>query len=102
MPVRLPPGRARLATRPNLTGSSATLAGLTPLEDTTGVHTDLTIGIRNICCVGHQPADVGKLTPRICRGDREARCQLNQLDTSEGEQLLGADVEGVGPVVRKT
>src|SRR5262249_52689293 len=72
--------------------------GFGALEDTTGVGTGLTIGIRNIGCIAHQPTEIGKLTPRIYRGDPEARCQLNQLDASVGEQLFGADVEGVGPV----
>src|SRR5262245_8557613 len=76
--------------------------GFGVLEDTTGVDTNLTIGIRDIGRVAHQPTAVGKLTARINRGDREARCQLNQLDAPESEQLFGADVEGVGPAARKT
>jgi hypothetical protein len=37
------------------------------------------------------------VTARICRGDGKACYQLYQLDTPEGEQLVAADVEGVGP-----
>ena len=52
--------------------------------------------------LAHQTADVGIATSRIYRGDREACCPLDQLDTPEGERLVGADKEGVGPIARKT
>ena len=53
--------------------------GLGALEDATGIDADLTIRIRHARSVAHQPADFGKLTPRIYRGDRVARRQVEPI-----------------------
>src|SRR5262249_51976500 len=66
------------------------------LEDATGINAHLTIGIRQTRSVAHQPADFGILTPRICRGDRAVRSQLNQLDTSGSEEGAAADESASG------
>jgi hypothetical protein len=41
----------------------------------------------------HQTADFGKLTVCICRGDRVARRQIDQLDTSAEEKAIAANEE---------
>ena len=76
--------------------------GLGALEDAAGIDADLTIRIRNVGSVAHQPADFGIFARRICRGDRVARRQVDQLDTPAGEEGVGADEEGVGPLARKS
>src|SRR5262249_29098320 len=72
------------------------------LEDATGINAHLTIGIRQTRSVAHQPADFGIPTPRICRGDRAVRSQLNQLDTSGSEEGAAADEERVGALTPKS
>ena len=52
--------------------------------------------------VAHQPAGFGKFAPRICRGDRVVRRQVDQLDTPAVEKGVGADEEGVGPLAHKS
>src|SRR6516165_1492430 len=74
---------------------------LRALEDAAGIGTHLTIRIRQAGSVTHQPADLGILTPRIYCGNRVARRQLGQLDTSADEKGAGAEVEGVGPLAYK-
>ena len=48
--------------------------GLRTLEDATGIDADLTPRFRNVGSVAHQAAGFGIVTPRICGGDRMARC----------------------------
>ncbi len=72
------------------------------LEDAAGIDADLTIRIRNVGSVAHQPAGFGKFTRRICRGDRVARRQSGQLDTPAGEEGVAADEERVGPLAHKS
>ena len=76
--------------------------GLGALEDAAGIDADLTTRIRNVGSVAHQPAGFGIFARRICRGDRVARRQLDQLDTPAGEEGVGADEEGVGPLAHKS
>src|SRR5262245_18814608 len=75
--------------------------GLHALEDAAGVDTHLTVRIRQAGSVTHQPADFGILTSRIYRGNRVARRQLGQLDTSADQKGTGADEEDVGPLAHK-
>ena len=56
------------------------------LANATSIDADLTKRFRQALTVAHWPTDIGKLTPTIYRGDRVARCQMGQLDTSAGEK----------------
>ena len=47
------------------------------LKDSTGVDAHLTPCIRKVATVAHQPANFGKLAPRICGRDPMMRCQVN-------------------------
>jgi hypothetical protein len=69
---------------------------LCTLEDTTRIDADLTICVLNGGSVAHQPADFGIFALRICRGDRVARRQVNQLDTPLVEKGAGADKRRIG------
>src|SRR3954462_12740852 len=55
--------------------------GFGALEDAAGICAGLTISIRNVASVGHQPAGFGKFTRRICRWNRVAHRQKGQLET---------------------
>src|SRR6266516_3133698 len=68
------------------------------LEDAAGIDANLTKRIRNVDSVAHQPADFGKVTQRIVRGNRMARREVNQLDTPAGEKGVIANEQGVGPL----
>ena len=71
------------------------------LEDAAGVDAGLTIGIRDIGSVAHQPADLGIGARCICRGDPMMRRQVDQLDAPAVEEGVAGDEEGVGPLARK-
>src|SRR5262245_27510699 len=75
---------------------------LRALEDAAGIDADLTKRIRNVGSVAHQPADFGKLTRGICRGERVARRQVDQLGTSVSKKNGEADEYGVWPVAHKS
>src|SRR5262249_48692157 len=63
---------------------------------------NLTIRILNVASVAHQPADLGKLTDIINRGDHVARRQIDQLDTSADEKAIAADEQRIGALARET
>src|SRR6516164_306098 len=69
------------------------------LEDAAGIDANLTESILDVGSVTHQPTGFGILTHRIYRGNRVARRQLGQLDTSADEKGTGGDEEDVGPLV---
>src|SRR5262249_46318869 len=75
--------------------------GLRAHEDAASIDTHLTIRIRQAGSVTHQPARFGILTPRIYGGNRVARRQVGQLNTSADEKGTSADVEDVGPLAYK-
>ena len=75
---------------------------LRALEDTTGVDADLTIRIRTVGSVTHQPADVRIVAVRECRDACVARRQIDQLHTTAGEEGVPADEERVGPRAHKS
>ena len=49
------------------------IGGLGALEDAAGIDADLTIGIRNIGSIAHQPAGFGIVANCVARGNRMAR-----------------------------
>src|SRR5262249_11219454 len=57
------------------------VGGLGALEDTAGVNSELPKRIDNVGSVAHQPTDFSKIAVGKCRGDRVARCQIDQLGT---------------------
>jgi hypothetical protein len=71
------------------------------LEDARGIDANLAIRIRQACPVAHQPADFGKRAIQINRRDREARCEVDQLDAPRHEEGVGVDEKRVGPLARK-
>src|SRR6266576_4197363 len=71
---------------------------LSALEDSTGVDTDLTPRIRKVAPVAYQPANFGKLAPRIRNGDPVMRRQVDQLDTPAGEEGVDVNEKGIGPL----
>src|SRR5262245_1971042 len=81
-----------------MTGRSA---GLAPFDDKARIGADLTIHIRIVGSVAHQPADFGIMTLRVCRGDLVKRRQVDQLNTPADEQEAAADEESVRPLKRK-
>ena len=66
------------------------LRRLRPLEDAADVNGDLTICIHNVAPVAHQPADLSEVAVRKYRGERVARCQVDQLDTPAVEKGVEA------------
>src|SRR6266536_2027481 len=78
------------------------IRGLGAFEDAAGINADLTPRVPKIASVAHQPADFGKLAPRICGGNRVARRQIDQLETTAGEEGVDVDEKGVGPLAHKT
>ena len=52
--------------------------------------------IRNVGSVAHQSAGFGKVTVRICRGDRVARRHVGQLDTPVSEEGVGSTKRASG------
>src|SRR5262245_6481103 len=74
------------------------ISGLGTFEDAAGVDPDLTKRIHNVGSVTHQPADFGKLTQGICRGERMARRQIDQLSTPANKKNVDADEDGFGPL----
>src|SRR5262245_45059918 len=78
------------------------VSGLCTLEDAANINTHLTIGMRNVAAIGHQPTNLGKFTSRIYRGDSVAPCQLGQLQTPCVEERIAADKEGVRPLPDKS
>ena len=69
---------------------------LRALEDAAGIDSNMTKRIRRVGSVTHQPADFGKLTQGICRGERVARRQVDQLGTPANKKNVEADEDGVG------
>ena len=67
------------------------VCGLGALEDARGIDPNLAIRIRQARPVAHQPADFGKRAIQINRRDREARCEVDQLD-APGEERSRASV----------
>jgi hypothetical protein len=82
--------------------ATGTSAGLSALEDSTGVDADLTPCIRNVTPVAHQPANFDKLAPRIRSGHPMMRRQVDQLDTPTGEKGIDVDENGIGPLAHKS
>src|SRR5262249_12006376 len=75
---------------------------LRALEDATGIDADLMVDIGKIGSVAHQPAGFGKVTCRIRRGDRMARCQVDQLDTPAEEEGIRADEKSIWPLAHES
>ncbi len=78
------------------------VGGLGALDDAAGIGADLAIGIRHACTIAHQPAGFGEIAHPICRGQRVARRQVDQLDAPFGEKGVEADEQRVGPLARKS
>jgi hypothetical protein len=70
-------------------------------EDAAGIDADLPKRIRNVDSVAHQSSDFGKVSHRICCGNRMARREVNQLDTPAGEKGVLADEQGVGSLAHE-
>ena len=56
-----------------------------------GIEAGVTVRIRIVRPIAHQPADFGKLTVRIGRGERVMRRQVCQLEPSADEKAVPAD-----------
>src|SRR5262249_25718749 len=65
--------------------------GLGALEDATDVDTDLTIGIRKVASVTHQPASFGIVSPGIGCRYRKAGREDGKMHTSGVEKGIGTD-----------
>ena len=74
---------------------------LRALEDAAGINADLAIRVGDARAIAHQPTGLDKFTHRVSRGKRMARGQRGQLDAPVGEERVGADKEGVGPLSHK-
>ena len=61
------------------------VGGLLTLEDPAGIDADLTIRIRNVSPVAHQPAGFSNFTRSRCQGYRMARCQGRKLHPPGGK-----------------
>ena len=103
------PGSAFLAGAawPCMACMSACAAGarfvrrLSALDDAAGIDADLTPRIDNVAPITHEAAGFRQKTVRICRGERMARSQIDQLDTSAVEKGVATDEERIGPLPRK-
>src|SRR5262249_57417373 len=71
------------------------------LENEPGAAAELTKEIQNVASVAHHPADFGKRAIKINRRDREARCEVDQLDAPGEEEGVGVDEKRVGALARK-
>src|SRR5262245_14946716 len=78
------------------------ISGLVTLEDAAEIDTNLTKRIHNVGSVTHQPADFGKLTQPIYRGDGVARRQVDQLGTPGVKKGVDADEDGFWPLAHKS
>jgi hypothetical protein len=74
---------------------------LSALDDAAGIDADLTPRIDNVAPITHEAAGFRQKTVRICRGERMARSQIDQLDTSAVEKGVATDEERIGPLPRK-
>jgi hypothetical protein len=72
--------------------------GLRALEDAAGIEAALAPRIHNVGSIVHQPADFGKIPHGICRGQRVARRQLDQLSTPAVKEGIEAYEERIGPL----
>src|SRR3984893_12887435 len=77
------------------------LGRLRPLQDAAGIDADLTPSIRDVASVAHQPAGFSHKAICICRGDRVARRQIDQLDKSAVEKAVATDEKRIGPLAPK-
>src|SRR5262249_29278257 len=77
------------------------VCGLGTLEDARGIDPNPAVRIRQARPVAHQPADFGKRAIKINRRDREARCEVDQLDAPGEEEGVGVDEKRVGALARK-
>ena len=75
--------------------------GFSALEDAAGINADLAVCVCDVASVGHQPAYLGVLTPRICCGQSVTHCQKGQLEAPAVEKGVLADKDGVGPLAHK-
>jgi hypothetical protein len=90
----------RLKTNSNLagctTGRSAALTPLRTLRDA-----DLTIHVRDIGSVAHQPVGCDVIPLAKKRWNPLAHRRGGKLHATAAEECVGSDEEGVGPVPRK-
>jgi len=72
--------------------------GLGALEDAAGIDTELAKRIHDVGSITHQPANLDKVGRRIDRREPVERRQLDHLDTPGGQESVGPDVHGIGPI----
>jgi hypothetical protein len=77
------------------------VGGLHAPEDSTGVDADLTIHVRNIGPIAHQPTGFDKFALGIGRGNPVMCSERHKLGGPASEERVGRDQESVGPVARK-
>ena len=65
-------------------------------EDAAGVDAGLTIGIRHVGSIAHEPADVGVSARCVCRGETMMRRRVNQMDTTAVEKGVASDEQSSG------
>src|SRR5262245_43320414 len=92
----------RLITNSNLVDcATRQVGGLNALQDLTAVDADLTIHVRNIGPIAHQPNCFDKFALGIGRGNPVMRRERHKLDGPPSEERVGRDQESVGPVAPK-
>src|SRR6516165_11485567 len=100
----MPSARAvwRLMTNSNLvdcsTGRSAVIGAL---KDAPGIEADLTIHVRDVGSVAHQPANGYRITLRISRRNFVTRGQGGKLHGTASEKAVWSDEESIRALARK-
>ena len=78
------------------------VGGLFALEDASGIDADLTISIRNVRSVAHQPAGLNIITlGKNRRNGMACRCD-GKLHAPGVEKRVGANEDGIGALTHKT
>ena len=101
----MPSARAvcRLRTKLNLDDCSTGQIGrLYTLQDRAGINAYLMRYLREVGSVAHQPTSKHIITQRIGRRYPISRCQGNKLGGAAGEECIGGDKQGIGPLLGKS
>jgi hypothetical protein len=77
------------------------VGGLDAIENAAGIDADLTIHVREVRSIAHQPAGSHSITIRINRRNTFARRQGDNLYAAADEEYFGSHEEGIGAVARK-
>jgi len=74
------------------------VCGLRAFEDLPGVDADLTVRVRTIGRVAHQPADFDSLASVIGRGNPIVRRERRKLTAPADKEDIGGNEQSIGPV----